>query len=197
MKEAMKSYSLLAGLFLISLLIAIASEPLLAAQNGDFGRFFSRQSERSKLDNLRQNQQLKVIKPQDQHSAEDGDNAKVEEVLDPITLQGYVKRNDGTKSTLWINNQAVQEDSSVDKVKVGKLNRRGFSSKGTSTDGVDVKIPANGKQVRLKAGQMYEPETNQIIEMQVVEKAKRLNLEAAGVIDDVQLGVGRVGRKVE
>jgi hypothetical protein len=31
---------------------------------------------------------------------------------------------------------------------------------------------------------MYEPESNQIVEMQVVEKAKRLSLEDAGVIDD-------------
>jgi len=31
---------------------------------------------------------------------------------------------------------------------------------------------------------MYEPETNQIKELQLVEKAKRLRLEEAGVIDD-------------
>ena len=48
---------------------------------------------------------------------------------------------------------------------------------------MDVKIPANGKQIRLKAGQMYAPEDNKIYEMQVVEKAKRLNLEQRGVID--------------
>jgi hypothetical protein len=31
---------------------------------------------------------------------------------------------------------------------------------------------------------MYEPENNQIYEMQVVEKAKRLSLERSGTIDD-------------
>ncbi|MEQ1488818.1 MAG: hypothetical protein ABL920_10000, partial [Methylotenera sp.] len=51
-------------------------------------------------------------------------------------------------------------------------------------EGIDIKIPANGKRVRLKAGQMYEPENNKVYEMQVVEKARRLNLEQSGVIDD-------------
>jgi hypothetical protein len=44
---------------------------------------------------------------------------------------------------------------------------------------------------------MYEPESNQIVEMQVVEKAKRLRLEETGVIDDTQLSVSRAGNKVE
>lgn len=193
----MKSYPLFAGLLLSLFFVAFANQQLHAAQNDDFGRLFTSQSERTKLDNLRQSQQLKLVKLQEPHSTEDSTEANIVEVPDPIALQGYVKRNDGTKSTLWINNKAVQEDSSVDNVQIGKLNHRGFSSKAASTEGIDLKIPANGKQVRLKAGQMYEPETNQIVELQVVEKAKRLNLEGTGVIDDAQLRVGRVGKKVE
>ena len=64
------------------------------------------------------------------------------------------------------------------------MNQRGFSKNGTSTEGLDVKIPSNGKHIHLKAGQMYEPENNKIYELQVVEKAKRLNLERSGTIDD-------------
>jgi len=149
-----------------------------AAANEDFGRLFSRPAERTKLDSLRQNQALKLVAP----VAKEG-----EEVLEevpaalpaPITLQGYVKRNDGSKSTLWINNQAVQEDSTVDDVQIGKLNKRS----NTSTDGLDLKIPANGKHIRLKAGQMYEPETNQIKELKTVEKEKQLNLQETGEIN--------------
>ena len=177
------------GLFIASVVIS----PLHAASNDNFGRLFSSQAERNKLDNLRQNQQLKVIAPQGNSTSEDGAVAEPAELPDAITMQGYVKRSDGAKSTLWINNQAVQEEATVNNVQVGRLNKRGFSSKGASTEGVDVKI-ANGKQVRLKAGQMYEPETNQIIEMQVVEKAKRLNLEETGVIDDAQLSASRAGK---
>ena len=168
---------------ILMLLVSLFSAHLPAAPTDNFGRLFSRPVERNNLDILRQNQKLKVITPQDNLAQEAATNATPLELPEPITLQGYVKRGDGTKSTLWINNQAVQEDSAVDSVQVGKLNQQGFSTKGASTEGVDVKIPANGKHVRLKAGQMYAPETNEIRELQLVEKAKRLNLQETGVID--------------
>ena len=182
-------------LCLISVLMSVA---LLAnaAGNDNFGRLFSRPAERSRLDNLRQSQQLKVATPQEKDQSEEDEAAPVEQV-NPVTMQGYVKRNDGTKSTLWINRQVVQEGDTIDNVQVGRLNRRGFSSKGASTEGVDVQMPANGKKVRLKAGQMYEPETDQIKELHVIEKAKRLNLEETGVIDDGQSSVGKAGNKAE
>jgi hypothetical protein len=44
---------------------------------------------------------------------------------------------------------------------------------------------------------MYEPETNQIIELQVSEKAKRLNLEQTGVVDGSALDANKVGNRPE
>lgn len=155
-----------------------------AETNQQFGRLFSKPSERSNLNIIRQNQKLKSTSTQEAQQPTLVTPAEPAELPDPITLQGYVKRNDGGGNTLWINGQAVQENSSIDSVKIGKLNERGFSKKGASTEGVDVKIPANGKHIRLKAGQMYAPESNHIYEIQVVEKAKRLNLEQSGTIDD-------------
>jgi len=166
----------------VSLLVGSVAGLAQAAPYDDMGRLFSRPNERSNLDILRQNQKLKVITTQDNIQPDSITKPVPAELPDPITLQGYVKRSDGT-NTLWINNQTVQEGSTVDSVQIGRLNQRGFSRKGATTEGVDVKIPANGKQIRLKAGQMYDPETNQIKELQVVEKAKRLNLEETGVID--------------
>ncbi|HSI43121.1 MAG TPA: hypothetical protein VK949_02160 [Methylotenera sp.] len=148
-----------------------------AASNNDFGRLFSRPNERANLDILRQNQKLKVVTPNPVDS--EIESAPIE-LPAPITLQGYVKRSDGSKSTLWINNQPVQEDSSVDNVKIGRLNKNGTSGQ----EGLDVKIPANGKNVRLKAGQVYEPETNQLRELKTIEKEKQLNLEETGAIED-------------
>lgn len=181
------SYKILTSL-LISLsvsLLAIQSRAETSVENNQqLGRLFSKPIERSNLNVIRQNQKLKTITPADAQQSAVMTEAKPIELPDPITLQGYVKRNDGAANTLWINGQAVQENSSVDHVKIGKLNQKGFSKKGASTEGVDVKIPANGKQIRLKAGQMYEPESNKIYEMQVVEKAKRLNLEQSGTIVD-------------
>lgn len=156
-----------------------------AAPKDDFGRLFSRPEERKSLDYLRQNQPLKTISPAENLQTESALEAPLE-LPDPITLQGYVKRSDGTKSTLWINNQAVQEDSTVDNVQIGKLNQQGRSNLGGSSEGLDVKIPANGKRIRLKAGQVYEPETNQIKELKTVEKEKQIYLQETGVIGEEQ-----------
>ena len=188
-------YKMLASL-LIGLFISLMTTQVQAEPNNEFGRLFSKPNERSNLNILRQNQKLKPIgTPEVQPEVEL--NAEPAAPTEPITLQGYVKRSDGT-STLWINNQAVQENSTVDNVKIGRLNKRGFSKKGASTEGVDVKIPASGKHIRLKAGQMYEPESNQIVELQVVEKAKRLSLEESGVIDgDAPPSVSKTGNQVE
>jgi hypothetical protein len=176
-KNTMKPFML--SLSLILLTSSFAAE-VQAAPDDDFGRLFSRQNERKNLDVLRQNQKLKVITQQDLQP-EPMENAAPPELPDPITLQGYVKRSDGT-STVWINNKAVREDSAVDNVQIGKLNQQAGSAQ--TSDGLNVRIPANGKHVRLKAGQVYMPETNQIRELKTVEKAKRLNLEETGVIND-------------
>jgi len=151
-----------------------------AAANDDFGRLFSKPAEREKLDKLRQSQQLKIVTPQKSESSDSDADTQPVDITEPITMQGYVKRSDGVKGTLWINNQAVQEGDAVDNVQVGRINRRGFSTKASGAEGVDVQ--ASGKKIRLKAGQVYEPETSQVKELQVVEKAKRLRLEEAGVI---------------
>lgn len=176
-------YKSLTCIFL-GLCLGVLATQAQAEANEQLGRLFSKPNERSNLNVIRQNQKIKVISAKEAQQPEVVLNAEPAELPEPITLQGYVKRNDGQKNTLWINGRTIQEDSTVDSIKVGRLNQRGFSKKGESTEGVDIKIPANGKHIRLKAGQMYEPENNKIYEMQVVEKAKRLNLEEAGVIDD-------------
>lgn len=195
MNSTLKLYKMRLSL-LAGLLMSILTLQVQAETTGQFGRLFTKPSERTNLNVLRQSQQLKVVTPQDKPDPEDGAEAESAALPNPVTLQGYVKRSDGA-STLWINKQAVQEDSSVDDVKIGRLNQQGFSKKGTSVEGVDVKIPANGKKIHLKAGQMYEPETNQIIELQVVEKAKRLNLEETGVIGGNALDANKVGNRAE
>lgn len=167
---------------LAALLASTLTMPLQAAPDDDFGRLFSRQNERKNLDVLRQNQKLKVVTPQDGLQQESTEDIEPPELPDPITMQGYVKRSDGS-STVWINNKAVREDSSVDNAQIGRLNPQ-KNNAGASSDSLNVKIPASGKNIRLKAGQVYMPETNQIRELKTVEKEKQLNLEETGVIND-------------
>lgn len=181
-KKTMKPFTL--SFSLILLLNSFAAE-VYAAPEDDFGRLFSRPAERKNLDILRQNQKLKIITPQDITQPDAAVAAVPAELPDPITLQGFVKRSDGT-STLWINNKAVQEDSAVDNVQIGKLNQQ-KNTVGSGSESLNVKIPANGKHIRLKAGQVYMPESNQIREMKIIEKEKHLNLEETGVINDSKL----------
>ena len=171
-------------LLVLGLLLILShySLQLLAAQNNEFGRLFSQPNERSHLDDLRQNQKLKIVTPQT--AVEEPQNVAPVIPAEPVTLQGYVKRSDGTKSTLWINNQAVQEGGTVDNVQVGRLNQR-KNTKGTqSAEGLELKMPGNGKRIHLKAGQMYEPDGNQIKELRLVEKERQLYLEETGTITD-------------
>lgn len=132
-------------------------------QTESFGRLFTTPTERQRLDILRQTQVLKLVNTP-------AIEAPIEVVPitlpAPITLQGYVKRSDGAKSTVWINNQAVQEGSELNSVQIGNLQQNGTSR----SENLNVHIPANGRQVRLKAGQMYTPDTHQIIELKSVAK---------------------------
>lgn len=160
---------------LLSLLLWALPATLYASDHDDFGRLFSRASERNYLDKLRQKQKLNIAAVQ-----------TVPAVLalpEPISLHGYVKRNDGKKSTLWINNQAVQEDSTLGNVYIGRLNQR-RAAPGTSlaTEGVDVTDSASPRSIRLQAGQRYTHETNQIEALSSQEKSKSLDLADSGAI---------------
>jgi hypothetical protein len=178
--NTLKSSTVFVGLLALNLFASLFVAQVQAEPNEALGRLFSKPNERNNLDFLRQNQKLKIINtPTEPQQGETVETTQAE-LPAPITLQGYVKRNDGTKSTLWINNQAVQEGGTIDNVQIGRLNQRSNAT----PDALNLKIPANGKHIRLKAGQVYEPDTNQIKELKTVEKEKRLNLEETGEIGD-------------
>lgn len=157
-------------------LIGLASMPLQAVAEDDFGRLFSSQAERKQLDILRQNQKLIVVSPQKNTQLEPA----AVELPEPVTMQGYVKRSDGS-TTLWINNKVVQENTTQSNVEIGRLNKQKSSTK-NGADSLNVRIPATGKNVRLKPGQVYEPETNRIVESRLLEKERQLLLEETGLI---------------
>ncbi len=161
---------------LVVFVVGLSSVQLKAAADDDFGRLFSRPGERKNLDILRQKQKLQVSGSQPEPQL-----ASVADALpEPVTLQGYVKRSDGP-ATLWVNNKPVQENSTLDDVEIGRLSKQGNAVK-NGAEILSVTIPATGKNVHLKAGQVYEPETDQIKELKLLEKEKQLNLQETGVI---------------
>lgn len=125
--------------------LTIAAEPI--------GRLFTSPSERSNLDYLRQTKKLNA--PVKVDAPAEAEPAPI--VLpNAVNLQGYVKRNDGKQGTVWVNNQALQENSGNKDVVVGKLSE--------DSNRVPIKLSANGKRLTLKAGQVYDPETNRVRE---------------------------------
>ena len=131
---------------------AQAAQDLQSAQG--MGRLFSSPAERSTLNYLRQTKKALVITPV-QEFIQQAEPAPV--VLpEAISMQGYVKRSDGKQGTVWINNQAMQENSGNKDVQVGRLPKNG--------NRIPLKLPANGRRLTLKAGQVYDPENNKVRE---------------------------------
>lgn len=118
------------------------------------GRLFSTPSERGNLDQLRQSR--KKLPTKVESLTEAAPVVAPSELPQEINLQGYVKRHDGKAGTVWVNNKALQENTGNADVRVGKLPDH--------SNRIPMRMSANGKQLSLKAGQVYDPENNRVRE---------------------------------
>ncbi len=115
-----------------------------------FGRLFTSPEERATLDDLRKSSKETTL----------NDNPALPEVKEmanlpqEVSMQGYVKRNDGKKGTVWINNQPVRENSVSEAITVGSIGR--------NTNAIPLKLEATGQRIKLKAGQRFLTQENRI-----------------------------------
>ena len=130
--------------------VAIAAQPI--------GRLFTSPAERSNLDYLRQTKKKLIAPVIIDASAETIYAPAPAPIVLPeaVNLQGYVKRNDGKQGTVWVNDKALQENSSNKEVQIGKMSE--------GSNHVPIKLSANGRRLNLKAGQVYDPENNRVRE---------------------------------
>ncbi|MPS48146.1 hypothetical protein [Methylobacillus sp.] len=137
---------------LLSLLLCVH----VGAAAQSFGRLFTTPAERESLEKLRQHQGGQLLEQPVQAPAVSG---QVPAPVPPqeFSVQGYIQRSDGAKGTVWINHQPLQEGSDNGQLQVGKVNRQG----------IPLTIHESGRQVRLKAGQAFNPDTDEIIERNV------------------------------
>ncbi|MEE9331216.1 MAG: hypothetical protein V3U89_03190 [Methylophilaceae bacterium] len=135
------------------------------------GRLFSTPIQRSNLDILRE---AKKNQPTPTETVVQETIIERKPVMLPaaINVQGYVKRNDGKKGTVWVNGKALQEQSSNKDVQVGRLPK--------NSNRVPIRIPANGKRLTLKAGQTYDLATNKTREARTAVQS-----DAGRIGDDV------------
>lgn len=162
MKARYVIFLILGNLLVID--VAMATQPT--------GRLFSTPKERANLDHLRQ-----ISKPPSQTELLDDEELTVAPVMpNSVSMQGYVKRSDGKKGTVWVNNTPVQEDADSGEVRVGKIPRNGGQ--------VQINIPASGRNVNLKAGQVYIPDTDSIAE----DKARATGMSQPDMQDAGTIG---------
>jgi hypothetical protein len=133
-------------LYLLFILVVCASTATAAES---FGRLFTTPAERANLDHLRQTAKPAALKETPTEETE----ASTPVMPSSIAVQGYVKRGDGQKSTVWVNNQPLRENSANGEVQVGTLGK---------DSQIQITVPASGQNLKLKAGQVYSPDSGQI-----------------------------------
>jgi hypothetical protein len=140
---------------LILLLYCLPS--LAMADATHLGRLFLTPAERTALDIVRLNNKPpeKIIKAGEKSENEQDDTAEAPSPPPVVSVHGYVKRSDG-KGTVWVNGQPVQEKVATKDIEVGRL--RG------NTNQVQIKLPATGQTINLKAGQSYDPASGKVVD---------------------------------
>lgn len=156
--------------------IMIGSLFCLIAHAEPLGRLFTTPAERANLDHLRAISKTPDMETLPELPGEQDQSSELPAAPpSAIHMQGYVKRSDGKKSTVWVNGQAVQENTDTREVQVGKLQQ--------SAGNVALKLKASGKNVNLKAGQVYVPETNSVVETKAT-KEPSASVGGGGKVDE-------------
>ncbi len=154
--------------FLLALLTTICIS-YLNAQGAEKGRYhwqannsrlFTSPVEREKLDTMRQAASLLALQTKEIQTEPDKQKPAIALPAE-ITMQGYIKRKDGKKSTVWINHQALQENTLNDDVQVGII---GSQSEQVSQS-ILLKLSSNGQKFKLKAGQRYLPDEHRVVDI--------------------------------
>ncbi len=141
------------------------------ADNDEFGRLFTSPAERTELDSKRKQitSDNIIIEQSTTQLRTEGPKDK------EIELSGFVLREDG-QSMVWINGKSELSDSLTKDLRLS-----------TQTRQRDVVVKSQGKQQRLKPGQVWDLEKNRIKESwEFVDPgtASQAEIESAKAEDD-------------
>lgn len=123
-------------------------------QSAEFSdqRVFTRPDQRERLDRARE--AMRVREP----ATATGEPVTVEQPppVPEVRLQGFIRRSDGP-SAVWLNEQSTLEGDRVGgdlRVESGRLDGQT----------VVIRLP-DGRRIRLKPGQRYDPESGQVVDV--------------------------------
>jgi hypothetical protein len=122
------------ALLLVALLLTAGQAPA----GESLGRLFYTPAQRAQLDVLRSQKNIAVPVPEQQEPLP---------VPEVVTYGGIVRRSDG-KTTVWINNQVVNDGKATDGLAI--------SSRVRPDDSVSLKLPQASGSIDLKVGQSVE-----------------------------------------
>jgi len=121
---------------LLALALALAAGGVPAAE--PLGRLFFTPAQRAQLD---------VARGQKSRGTPASEQEEAAPVPEVVTYGGIVRRNDG-KTTVWINNRAVNDGKSADRLPVASRVRPDGS--------INLEVPQTNRSVNLKVGQSVE-----------------------------------------
>lgn len=150
----------------IFIIFALQISRVFAAEEHGIGRLFTTQAERQRLDAIRKTASIAAMQAQEAKATRE--DVEVDDLLpEKVSMQGFVKRSDGRKSTLWINHQAMQESTSNDDIQVGNFNK----NEGRKNSSINFKLKKSGQTFNLKPGQVYLPNDTRIVDLGKVHRA--------------------------
>jgi hypothetical protein len=172
------------------LIILFALLPSLAnaEDQAAMGRLFFTPAERATLDTLRQNSKApdKIIKA-DEIGKDDAPQVETApSAIRPVIMNGYISRSDG-KNTVWVNDQAVSENSAGKALSVGPLKK------------YQVQVTVNHKSANLKPGQVYDPNSGKVYDhLSETPKPVAPDEDSQSVVDKVskKLGLDDLKKKI-
>ena len=132
----------------------------LAAEGHGVGRLFTTQAERERLDSMRRSASVTVM--QAREAKANAEDVASEDLLpEKISMQGFVKRSDGKKSTLWINHHAIQESTSNNDVQVGSFNK----NERQINNAIHFRLKKSDQAFDLNPGQDYLPSRRGVVDL--------------------------------
>jgi hypothetical protein len=148
MGDGMNYTSAVGRIVRMSVLLGMTLHSLhaVATDQDQIGRLFTTPHERVALDQARQSTSKSIVEA----------NSPVEEkISDQITLDGFVRKNNG-KTTVWVN-QIPQ---------TGHDNAQGITivQSGHGPSAISMQLPS-GKSIRLKAGQTFDKTNGKVIDV--------------------------------